>query len=65
MNAGELKEKANAFGLKGEAIEDVNEVADRAKKNSSPEDMKEILLAAAPLWWRRLKIYNQQGVRPR
>jgi dihydrofolate synthase/folylpolyglutamate synthase len=39
MSADELEKKANAFGLKGVAIEDVNEAIDLARKNSLPEDM--------------------------
>ncbi len=39
MGAVELEKKANAFGLKGEAIEDVNQAIDLARKNSLPDDM--------------------------
>jgi dihydrofolate synthase/folylpolyglutamate synthase len=39
MNAGELKEKAKAYQLEGEMIEDVNQAIEQAKKNCSPDDM--------------------------
>ena len=39
MNAGELKEKAKAYQLEGEMVEDVNQAIDQARKNCSPEDM--------------------------
>ena len=39
MNAGELREKAKAFGLLGEVIEDINKAIDHARKNCSPDDM--------------------------
>ncbi|HEV8511878.1 MAG TPA: folylpolyglutamate synthase/dihydrofolate synthase family protein [Cyclobacteriaceae bacterium] len=39
MNANELKEKANAFGLKGKVTEDVNKAIELAKRNSTPDDM--------------------------
>jgi len=39
MNANELKGKANAFELKGEVVEDVNQAINQAKKNCSPYDM--------------------------
>jgi len=39
MNAGELREKAKAFGLLGEVIEDINQAIDHARKNCSPDDM--------------------------
>ena len=39
MNAAELKQKANAYQLQGEVIEDVNLAIERAKRNSFPEDM--------------------------
>jgi len=39
MNARELKEKASAYELKGEVVEDVNMAIELAKRNSTPEDM--------------------------
>jgi len=39
MNAAELKQKANAYQLQGEVIEDVNLAIERARRNSFPEDM--------------------------
>jgi dihydrofolate synthase/folylpolyglutamate synthase len=39
MNAGELKEKASAYELEGEVVEDVNKAIAQAKRNSTPEDM--------------------------
>ncbi len=39
MRADELNERANAYQLDGEIVEDVNQAIDQAKKNCSPDDM--------------------------
>jgi len=39
MNAAELKEKASAYQLEGEIVEDVNRAIEQARKNSASDDM--------------------------